>query len=67
MVMSIIEPFLDKGYYVFMDNYYYTSVTLFEVLEKKNSSMCYSEVQQIWSIKRICGVKEKKVKQFKRG
>ena len=66
--MSIIEPFLEKGYYHFMvDNYYYMSVTLFEVLEEKNSRMWDSEVQQICPIKEICGVKEKKVKQFKRG
>ena len=53
MVMSIIEPFLEKGYYHFMvDNYYYMSVTLFEVLEEKNSRMWDSEVQQICPIKR---------------
>ena len=39
-VMSLIEPFLDKGYYVFMDNNFYTSVTLFEVLEERKALAC---------------------------
>ena len=28
VVMSVIEPYLDKGYFVFMDNNCYTLVTL---------------------------------------
>ena len=33
-VMSVIEPYLDKGCCVVMDNYY-TSVALFEELEER--------------------------------
>ena len=38
-VMLLMEPFLDKGYYVFMDNYY-TSVGLFEELEGRKTLAC---------------------------
>ena len=45
-VLCVMEPFLDKGYSVFMDNYY-TSVALFEELEERKTLACGSEVQQI--------------------
>ena len=67
-VMSLIEPFLDKGYYVFMDNNYYTSVTLFEVLEERKTLACGTVRSNRSGVpKESCGVQEKKVKQLKRG
>ena len=66
-VMSVIEPYLDMGYYVFMDNYY-TSVTLFEELEERKTLACGTVRSNRQGLpKEICGVKEKKVKQLKRG
>lgn len=41
-VMLLMEPFLDKGYYVFMDNYY-TSVGFFEELEGRKTLACGTE------------------------
>ena len=38
-VMSLMETFLDKDYYVFMDNYY-ISLGLFEELERKKTLAC---------------------------
>ena len=38
-VMSLMEPFPDKGYYVFMDNYC-TSVGFFEELEGRKTLAC---------------------------
>ena len=65
--MSMIEPYLDKGYYVFMDNYY-TSVTLFEELEERKTLACGTVRSNGSGLpKEICGLKEKKVKQLKRG
>lgn len=43
-VMSVMQPYLDKGF-AFMDNYY-TSVALFEELEEKKPCMWHSSVQQ---------------------
>ena len=60
-VMSVIEPNLDKGCYVFMDNYY-TSVALFEELEERTVRSSRKGLP-----KEIYGLKEKKVKQLKRG
>ena len=37
VVMSVFQPYLDKGFYAFLDNYYYTSVALFE--EKKKEKL----------------------------
>ena len=37
--MSLMETFLDKDYYVFMDNYY-ISLGLFEELERKETLAC---------------------------
>ena len=66
-VMSVIEPYLDKGYYVFMDNYY-TSVQLFEDLEERRTLACGTvRSNRVGLPKEICGVKEQKVKQLKRG
>ena len=59
--------YLDKGYYVFMDNYY-TSVTLFEELEERKTIACGTVRSNRSGLpKEICGLKEKKVKQLKRG
>ena len=42
-VKSLMETFVDKGYYLFMDNYYpYTSVGLFEELEERSTIACWS-------------------------
>ena len=66
-VMSVIEPYLDKGYYVFMDNYY-TSVPLFEELEERKTLACGTVRSNGSGLpKEICGLKEKKVKELKRG
>ena len=65
--MSVIEPYLDVGCYVFMDNYY-TSVTLFKELEERKTLACGTVRSNRQGLpKEICGVKEKKVKQLKRG
>ena len=65
--MSLIEPFLDKGYDTFMDNNYYTSVTLFEVLEERKALACGTVRSNRSGLpKEICGVQEKKIKQLKR-
>ena len=64
---SIMEPFLDKGCYVFMDNYY-TSVALFEELEERKTLACWTVRSNRSGLpKEICGIQEKKVKQLKRG
>ena len=65
-VMSVIEPYLDMGYYVFMDNYY-TFMTLFEELEERKTLACGTVRSKRQGLpKEICGVKEKKDKQLKR-
>lgn len=65
-VMSVIEPYLDMGYYVFMDNYY-TFMTLFEELEERKTLACGTvRSKRQGLLKEIGGVKEKKVKQHKR-
>ena len=66
-VLCVMEPFLDKGYYVFMDNYY-TSVALFEELEERKTLACGTVRSNRSGLpKEICGIQEKKVKQLKRG
>ena len=66
-VMSLMEPFLDKGYYVFMDNHY-TSVGLFEELEGRKTLACGTvRSNRLGLPKDICGVKSSKVKSLKRG
>ena len=35
-VMSVMQPYLDKGLYAFMDNYY-TSIALFEELDENKT------------------------------
>ena len=57
-VVLLMEPFLDKGYYVFMDNYY-TFKGLFEELEGRSNRLDLP--------KDICGLKAKEVKSLKRG
>ena len=65
VVMSVIEPYLDKGYYVFMDNYY-TSVALFEELQERKTLACGTVTSNRSGLpKEICGPKEQKVKQLK--
>lgn len=66
-VLCVMEPFLDKGYYVFMDNYY-TSVALFEELEERKTLACGTVRSNRSGLpKEICGIQEKKVKQLKQG
>lgn len=65
-VMSVMEPYLDKGYYVFMDNYY-TSFALYEELEERSTLACGTvRSNRLGLSKEICGPKEKKVKEPKR-
>ena len=64
--MSVMEPYLDKGYYVFMDNYY-TSFALYEELEERSTLACGTvRSNRLGLSKEICGPKEKKVKEPKR-
>ena len=65
--MSLMEPLLDKGYYVFMDNYY-TSVGLLAELEGRKT-LAYSTVRsnRLGLPKDICDLKAKEVKSLKRG
>ena len=66
-VMSVLQPYLDKGFYTFMDNYY-TSVALFEELEERKTLACGTVRSNRVALPReICGVKEKAVKDLKRG
>ena len=66
-VMSLMGPFLDKGYYLFMDNYY-TSVGLFEELEERKTLACGTvRSNRVDLPKEICDVKAKQVKKLKRG
>ncbi|XP_068728265.1 piggyBac transposable element-derived protein 4-like [Montipora capricornis] len=66
-VMLLMEPFLDKGYYVFMDNYY-TSVGLFEELEGRKTLACGTvRSNRLGLPKDICDLKAKEVKSLKRG
>ena len=65
--MSVMQPYLDKGFYAFMDNYY-TSEALFEELEERNTFACGTVRSNRVDLPReICGLKEKAVKDLKRG
>ena len=65
--MLLIEPFLDKGYYVFMDNYY-TSMGLFEELEGRKTLACGTVRSNRQGLpKDICDLKAKEVKSLKGG
>ena len=66
-VMSLMEPFLNKGYYLFLDNYY-TSVGLFEELEERSTLACGTVRSNRVDLPReICNLKSRQVKQLKRG
>lgn len=66
-VMSVMQPYLDKGFCAFMDNYY-TSVALFEELEERKTLACGTVRSNRVNLPReICGLKEKAVKDLKRG
>ena len=68
-VMLLMEPFLDKVYYmyVFMDNYY-ISVGLFEELEGRKTLACGTvRSNRLGLPKDICDLKAKEVKSLKRG
>ena len=65
VVLSVLRPYLDKGFRAFMDNYY-TSVALFQELEDRKTLACGT----MWSNrlpKEICELKEKCVKELERG
>lgn len=60
--MFVIELYLDRGYYVFVDNYY-TLVVLFEEFEERKILVCgIVRFNRLGLLKVICGLKEKKVK-----
>ena len=62
-----MEPFLDKGYYLFMDNYI-TSVGLFEELEGRKTLACSTlRSNRLGLPKDFCDVKSNQVKSLKRG
>jgi len=66
-VMSLMEPFLDKGYYLFMDNYY-TFVGLFEELEERKTLACGTvRSNRVGLPRETCNLKSRQVKQLKRG
>ena len=66
-VMCLMEPFVDKGRYLFMDNYY-TSVDLFEELEKSSTLACGTvRSNRVRPPREICNLKSIQVKQLKRG
>ena len=66
-VISVMQPYLDKGFYAFMDNYS-TSVALFEELEERKTLACGTVRSNRADLPReICGSKEKAVKDLKRG
>jgi len=62
-VMFLMESFLDKGYYLFMDNYY-TSVGLFEELEERTGTV---RSNRVGVPSETCNLKPRQVKQLKRG
>ncbi|XP_068714167.1 piggyBac transposable element-derived protein 4-like [Montipora foliosa] len=65
-VTSLMEPFLGKGYYLFMDNYY-TSVGLFEELEERSTLACGTVRSNRVDLPReICNLKSRQGKQLKR-
>ena len=66
-VMLLMEPFPDKGYYVFMDNYY-TSMGLLAELEGRKTLACGTvRFNRLGLPKEICDLKAKEVKSLKRG
>ena len=66
-VMSLLEAFVDKRYYLFMDNYY-TSVSLFEELEERSILACGTVRSNRVDLPReICNLKSRQVRQLKRG
>ena len=66
-MMSLMEPFVDKGYYLFMDNYY-TYVGLFEELEEWSTHACGTvRFNRVDLPREICNLKSRQVKELKRG
>ncbi|XP_068723941.1 piggyBac transposable element-derived protein 4-like [Montipora capricornis] len=66
-VMLLMEPFLDKGYHVFTDNYY-TSVGLFEELKDRKTLACGTvRSNRLGLPKDIWDLKAKEIKSLKRG
>lgn len=64
--MSVMEPFVDKEHYLFMDNYY-TSVGLFEELEKSSTLACGTvRSNRVHPPREICNLKFMQLKQLKR-
>ena len=65
--MSVLQPYLDKEFHAFIDNYY-TSVALFEELEERKTLACSTVGSNRVALPRdICNLKEKAVKDLKRG
>ena len=64
--MSVLQPYLDKGFYAFMDKYY-TSVALFEESEGRKTLACGTvRSNRVAFAREICNVKVKAVKDLKR-
>ena len=67
VVLSVFQPYLDKGFYAFMDNYC-TSVPLIEELEDRKTLACGTvRSNRVGLPKEICGLKEECVKKLERG
>ena len=65
--MSLMESFLDQGHCLFMDNYY-TSVALFEELEKRSNLACGTGRSNRVDLPReVWNVKSRQEKKLKKG
>ena len=67
VVMAVFQPYLNKGYYAFMDNYK-TSMALFEEMQERKTLACGTVRSNRAGLpKEICDFKEREVKGLKRG
>ena len=67
-VMGLMEAFFDKGYKLYMDRDYYTSVPLFEDLERRGTLACGTVRSNRKGLPRdITDVHNEEIKGLKRG